>query len=173
MQSYSLSLRESKHLKNSYYETLGWSIKGVINHSLFSCSRAWVELGALESHNNRYLMMQWWGHKRDSPFPQPLASSELGRGTRGKIHLPKHSHTIHLTRLLVKFTTNTKGWVAFGQLEMPPLLPLLFLGWPTAPQALNRVEMMAMFGWKFPLIFSSKNWRTIHLKERFLTILEY
>lgn len=59
------------------------------------------------------------------PPPPPLASSELGRGTRGKIHLLTQRNTIHLTPLLVKFPTNTKGWVAFGQLQMP-----FFLSFP-------------------------------------------
>ncbi|KAB0389426.1 hypothetical protein E2I00_005121, partial [Balaenoptera physalus] len=30
-------------------------------------------------------------------------------GPEGEIHLYRHSHNIHLTQLLVKFNTNTKG----------------------------------------------------------------
>ena len=94
------------------------------------------------------------------------------RNQRGKIHLPGHSHNIRLSRLLVRFSNNTKGWVACQQLEMPHLSPLLSGGWPPTPQALNKVEMTAMFGWKFLLILNSKS-GTIHLQEWFLIILEF
>lgn len=123
--------------------------KGGINHSLFFCSRAWVELEALESHNNCDLMMQWWGHKWGSPFPPLCLPQSWAEEPEGKIHLPGHSHNIHLTQLLVKFNTSTKGWVACGQLEMPPPLPPFSGGWPTAPQALSSIEMMAIFGESF------------------------
>lgn len=60
-----------------------------------------------------------------SPRTSP-ASSLLSRGTRGKSHLPKHSRTIYFIRLLVKFSTNTKGWVA----RTTGNAPLVFTSFP-------------------------------------------
>lgn len=69
------------------------SKRGVIKHSLFS--RAWVELGALESHNNRYPMMQWWGHKWGSPSPAPTLGFLRARQRNQRENPPSHTAQYH------------------------------------------------------------------------------
>lgn len=103
------------------------------------------------------------------PFPQPLVSSLLGRGTRGKSHLP--STAIPSTSLdYLSSSVPTQRGELHVQLEVSLCLPLLSWEWPTVPQALDKVEMVAVSRSKFPLTFSSKNRDTHHLKKRFLTV---
>lgn len=104
-----------------------------------------------------------------SPIP---ASSELGRGTRGgKYTFPGTAITSTSLDYLSGSVTTQRGELHVNNWKCP-MFHLSFLGDDPHTPTLNKVEMTAMFGWKFLLILSSKS-GTIHLQEWFLTILEY